>query len=150
MPIEIGWLVEGRVSYYNYVGNITVEEIQEASRIGIMLLEQSTGSLMHTIQDNRKMDRFPREFPVLIKSVRESLQHPKMGWMLSVGIQEDIIRFVATLVSKVTRTRHRVFTTYEEAIAFLNSADSELPDLAAYATPSGDRILYRVSATANS
>jgi hypothetical protein len=144
MPVKIGWLVENRISYFRYEGDVTVEEVAEASRIGILLLEQSDHELIHSLQDSRFQKSFPSNINVLAKTVREALAHPQMGWLISVGIDNDLIRFVATLVSKLTRTRHRVIADYDEALAFLNKADSSLPDLTNIVPPAEDAYLYNV------
>lgn len=144
MPVEIGWLVEGRVSYFRYMGDIHIDEVMEASQIGLTLIEQTDAALLHTIQDNHAMTSFPKRVAPLVKSVRDSLSHPRMGWMLSVGLENELTRFVATFVSNITRTRHRIVADLPAAKTFLNQIDPALPDLTPFAPPTCENILYRI------
>jgi hypothetical protein len=149
MPIHIGWLIENRVSYFRYKGDITVEELEQASQIGLDLIEQCDAPLLHTIQDNTAMTSFPNNAAVLLKTVRSSLMHPRMGWMISVSIQNKLTRQLSGLVSQITRTRHRIVETTTEAIEFLNYVDSTLPDLSSVEAPANDAMLYHISSSTN-
>lgn len=144
MPVKIGWLVENRISYFRYEGDVHIREVAEASRIGILLIEQSDHQLIHSIQDSRYQKSFPNNVNALAQTVQEALRHPRMGWLLSVGIDNDLVRFVATLVSQLTRTRHRIIEDYDEALAFLKRIDASLPDISAATPPAEDAYLYRV------
>lgn len=144
MPVKIGWLLENRISYFRYEGDVHIREVEEAARIGIRLIEMSDEPLIHSIQDNRFQKSFPSNVKVLLSTVNEAMRHPRMGWLLSVGIDSDLIRFVATFVNKLTRTRHRVIADYDEALAFLSSVVTTLPDLSQITPPDDDAYLYTV------
>ncbi|MEO1289127.1 MAG: hypothetical protein AAFV93_15290 [Chloroflexota bacterium] len=144
MPIDIGWLVEKRVSYFDYHGDITAEELQLATRIGLELLEQVDAPLLHTVQNSDDIDSFPMQIGSVNKIVRESLSHPKMGWIISVGIQSDIIRFVAGLVTKMMKTRSRIVEDIDEAKTFLNYVDTSLIDLKTVSLPTKEQMLYHI------
>lgn len=130
MPIKIYWLLENRVSYFKYIGDITLEELAEASEMGIRMLEESTNTLLvHTIQDGEAMGSFPRNLAQVNEITKQSHAHERMGWMVSSNTLDPITRFVAETVGKLSKTRQRFTDTVEEALTFLNYVDSTLPEL---------------------
>lgn len=144
MPVEIGWMIPNRISYFRYVGDVTIEELTEASEIGLRLLRGASAPLVHTIQDSREMTSFPNKLGSVMKSVRESLTEPHMGWLLSVGIENDLVRFIATMVAKMTKLRHRIFVEMDDAYAFLQHVDTTLPQLSDIQLTQDVEILYRI------
>lgn len=144
MPVKVGWLVENRISYFKYTGDVTIEEVTEAAAIGLEFLYQSDAPLIHSIQDNSEQTSFPKEVGQLMKSVRTALSDPKMGWMMTVGLEGDVIRFVVTLVGRIARTRHRMFDTLEETVEFLQHVDTSLPDLSNIQQPEESAYLYHL------
>lgn len=129
MPVTLSWLLEDRVTVQNYVGNVTIEEIMHVANYGISILDNSSDHLSHSIILADQMTGFPKKVAPLIKVVHDTLSHPHMGWLMSVGIESDVIKFVSKMVVSATRARHRVVDTYEEAADFLMEADATLPDL---------------------
>lgn len=129
MPVTLCWLVEDRITIQNYIGNVTVEEINHVANYGISILDNSDEQLSHSIIMANQLTGFPRQVAPLIKVVHNTLAHPKMGWLMSVGIESDVIRFVSKIVVSATRARHRVVDTYEEAAGLLMQADATLPNL---------------------
>ncbi|MEO0560923.1 MAG: hypothetical protein AAF125_02345 [Chloroflexota bacterium] len=130
MPVKIYWLVEHKVSYFKYIGDVTLEELQEAAEIGIQMLDESTDTpLVHTLQDGQAMTQFPSNLGQVAKLSRAAHTHPQMGWSISVGILEPITKFISATVSQIMRSRQRFTDTLPEALTFLNHVDATLPDL---------------------
>lgn len=144
MTIYIGWLVERQVSYFYYQGDITVEELHEAVLIAHEFLEQCERPLLHTIQNTEELGAFPNNLGILVREVKASLSHPKMGWMLSVGIKNPLTRTLASLVSSIAKTRHRIYDSDEEALAFLAYVDVTLEHLKDMQPPKPESLLYYV------
>lgn len=135
MPIEVYWYLDKRVSYFKYSGVITVEDLQQSAEIGRQLLDSSDAPLVHSIQDSGAITEFPRNLYNVHKITNESLTHPRMGWLISTGINDQITRFVAEMLSKVTKHRQRFVITVDEALTFLNEVDASLPDLKSLPRP---------------
>jgi len=144
MPIKIGWLVENRISYYGYYGDVSVEELQQGQPIGQKMLSECEAPLLHTIQDNTHMTSFPSNAAFLVKITRALLSHPRMGWMVTVGIENQFIQKLAAFVAQISRTRYRTFNTLDEAIAFLAYVDETLPDMTGIEAPTDDEMLYHL------
>lgn len=144
MPIAIGWLIKGRVSYYHYTGDVSAEELQHAADIGIEFLEQCEAPVLHTVQNTENMTSFPTHLMTLIRTVRASLTHPKMGWMLSVGIYNPFTKYLSSAVSSFVKTHHRIFDTNDEAIRFLVNIDRSFGKLTVDDIPDPDTLLYYI------
>jgi hypothetical protein len=147
MPIKLGWLVEHRITYQQYIGDVTLEEISQVSELGLHMLEETDVPLLHTVLDSTHLSSFPHKVGPLMKIVNSTLSHPKMGWMVSYGGDgdNDILRFVANVVISATRTRHRVMNDYDEAVAYLMEMDSTLPDLRSIKPAQDAIILYSIA-----
>lgn len=129
MPIEIYWLVENKATYFKYIGDVTLDEIEIASDIGLSMLESATDTLLvHTIQDGEQITSFPANLREINRVGEKARTHPKMGWMVSVSVVDPRIQFIVTMVAKLTRARQRSADSVSEAINFLRSVDTTLAE----------------------
>ena len=58
----------------------------------------------------------------------------RLGWVIIFGSDDRIVKFIASAIASMFKTRFRFFYTQGEAFAFLNSVDENLPDLSKYQT----------------
>jgi hypothetical protein len=130
MPIDFYWLLEDKVSYLVFSGDVTLDELHEGNAVGIAMMESAPDTLLiHSIHDAHNVTSFPNSLKAVMDTARTSREHPQMGWSVSVGLANPITRFVVTMVEKLTQSRQRYIDTLDEALTFLNDVDPSLPDL---------------------
>lgn len=128
MPFKVAWYVENRVILTRYTGVITVEDIHLQMSQTKELIHQGT-PLIHSIIDLSQIEKWPplnvvNEF----RSTDISDLRTKMGWSIIVA-NNVILKFGTALFTPIFKLRQRVFSTVDEALAFLQQEDSTLPPL---------------------
>ena len=129
MPYQLSWLVEGRVIQVMFSGETTVLELQEFVRAIKGYLDQ--GEKVHIISDVSLVEKFPMNLGLLNMLTSDMIRHPHLDWGVTVT-PNSLTRHVAAMVMEIGRIRFRVFATRREGLAFLNKADTTLPDLLAF------------------
>lgn len=128
MPFKVAWYVENRVILTRYTGVITVDDIHLQMNQTKELIHQGT-PLIHSIIDLSQIEKWPplnvvNEF----RSTDISELRTKMGWSIIVA-NNVILKFGTALFTPIFKLRQRVFSTLDEALAFLQQEDSTLPPL---------------------
>lgn len=128
MPFKVAWYVENRVILTRYTGVITVDDIHLQMNQTKELIHQGT-PLIHSIIDLSQIEKWPplnvvNEF----RSTDISELRTKMGWSIIVA-NNVILKFGTALFTPIFKLRQRVFSTLDEALAFLQQEDSTLPTL---------------------
>ncbi len=128
MPYQTGWYVENRVILTRYTGIIRVEDIQGQIEETRVMIEQGT-PLIHSIIDLSQIEKWPalnvvNEFRSTdIEQVRE-----RIGWSVIVA-NNIVLKFGSALFAPIFNLRQRIFSTLDEALAFLSENDASLPSL---------------------
>jgi len=133
VPFRIDWLVEQHLVYINVHGTTTVEDLRAYDEYALRVLDESPHPLVHTIYDYSQEQIVP---PLQETVKMKAGKHPNVGWVIFVNMQDimtrfiDIMtRFILSTASQVFRLRFRSFKTLEEALEFIQSVDSTLPNL---------------------
>ena len=127
MPYKTEWYVEKRIILTSYTGIINVEDIRGQIDETHALIEQGT-PLIHSIIDLSQIEKWPplnvvNEFRAMnIESVRE-----RIGWSIIVA-NNVVLKFGSALFAPIFNLRQRIFSTLEEALAFLQENDPTLPN----------------------
>jgi hypothetical protein len=125
MTYEISWLVENQVIHLELEGDISLETVAAMSQSVIEYIETSEASVIQLLVDDRNVQTAPKDIHALL-SVSKVFRHPRLGWFIVYGNDNKLFQFLTMLMSRLTRIRHRRFTTQAEAVAFLQSVDSML------------------------
>lgn len=130
MPVQTEWLVDKQIIHINAIGDISVEDIKVLSEKIIASINISDRPLVHVIISEENMDSMPKSIQAM-SEVTKFFRHERLGWFLIYGNTERdrIAIFVATVVTGMTKIRHRRFTTFEESLEFLISVDTTLPSV---------------------
>lgn len=127
MPLKLQWLVEDQVFLRVAEGEVTVDEYYEHdARLINNYLEPSPATRVHGIFDLTGLDQMP-ELKVLRQA--KAIKHSKTGWVVLVGVDNPVIKLVASVMGQMYQARFRFYNTIEEALDFLQSMDDTLPDL---------------------
>jgi hypothetical protein len=107
-------------------GEVTDQDLFDLDPTIIEYLNSCTAPLVHTIIDHRKGINSPSAKGL---TRLHWPKHPKVGWMIMIGMNNPIQRFVVAVATSFFKTRMRMFNTIDEGLAFLNYVDSTLPAL---------------------
>lgn len=123
------WLIENKVVYVKFVGEISVEEIGEAFAKSNALVLESEKPPVHFLHNWSEVTNFPKklsEMRRLTKAVKGDLR--RIGWVVAFGTENRLIRFLGDVFFQLFRIRFRMFRTEKEAISFLRRMDITLEE----------------------
>ena len=122
------WLIENHVFYNEYNKDVKAEELKEIASANLAYLDKSNAPVVHILINLENMGRLPLSIYQVKEASLATLHHPKMGWMVVYGNNESFVSFLTNMVVSLTKTRYKRFDGYEEAMKFLKSVDSTIPD----------------------
>ena len=125
MSFQVEWLVKQQIILARDSGEITVDLLaMQDVQIIELLAESRQNNLTHVIVDLRAVTKFPTNIGE-INQYANTRKQANLGWILVVN-DNRLIRFVANVVTQLTKTRFRNFDSMEEAIDFLKTQDSTI------------------------
>src|SRR4051794_9120350 len=104
----MSWLLESRVIFSYYSGEITVEDLENFNITVRQYLDQGTAPLVHIISDATNIGKFPLSLGVLNKIMFQERPHPKMGWIIVVTSNRSL-SFISGMLAQLGRARFRTF-----------------------------------------
>lgn len=128
MPSQISWLLDRRVIFVKFTGEVTVEDLQSFNTSMHEYLDLGQPPLVHIISDSSETNKFPINLGALNKVFFQQRPNPKMGWIVVITANR-MLSFVSSMLAQLGKSRFRTFNTMQEAIAFLNDIDVTLPTL---------------------
>jgi hypothetical protein len=132
MPWRIVHLVENHLALTPLWGKFTLDELHQYDAVAIASLKFVDLPLIHTIYDCTALESLP---PLLEMSRLQAARHPKIGWVIFVGVQNDMLRFMFSMTTQLFRQRLRFMESHAEALRFIAEVDTTLPDLCAFDIP---------------
>ena len=125
MPYTIGWYIEGEVIYVQYSGVASVEEMRNVMMETNVYLAQGNRPLVHILVDATHVTK-ASTLVEIAQAMKGFKPDPHMGWVITVGEQDKLVKFVNSIARQIWRARQRSFDTMDEAIDFLREVDDEL------------------------
>ena len=126
MPAQLSWYLENRVLLMTNHGEVTDQDLFDLDQTIIDYMNSCTAPLIHTIIDHRKGINSPSAKGL---TRLHWPKHPKVGWMIMIGMKNPLQRFVVAVATSFFKTRVRLFNSIDEGLIFLNDVDSTLPPL---------------------
>ena len=126
MPSQVSWLLENRVMLTYNQGVVSDQDMFNIDQPVLDYMNQCTAPLVHMIVDHRNGIGSPSTKAL---AQLQWPKHPKVGWMIMVGMANPFQKFVVAVASNFFKTRMRMFDRMDEALDFLNEIDSTLPML---------------------
>ena len=123
------WLIENKVVYVKFWGDISVEEIGVAFAKSNDLALASATPPVHYLHNWGEVTSFPRklhELRRLTKNVKGDSR--RIGWVVVFGTENMLMRFIADVFFQMFRVRFRMFLKSEDAIDFIKRIDTTVPD----------------------
>ena len=125
MPYTMGWYIKNEVLFAQCGVSLSVEEAHNLLMDVNANTAQSNHPAVHAIFDLSKIEK-PLGLLETAQALRGATAHPRVGWMVTVGEQDKLVKFSSTVARQLLRARQRSFLTIEEAIAFLKDIDSTI------------------------
>ena len=130
MPVNISWLLEGRIVDVKYSGDVTIEDKRQGAELEFDFLEQGTAPLVHVLLNIADQTSSPTDIKAIQGALDKALKHPKKGWTLAYGKEEfRMENFVNSVVTQSFSVRYRTFSTLQETLEFLVYVDPSLRDV---------------------
>ena len=133
MPVENSWFIEGRVVLTRLVGDVTVEELETASKQGTALNEAGVAPI-YGLVDMTELAHFPSRLNDFTKLIQQG-KSDKLGWIIVYGIPNRMANFLATLFAQLIRTNFKVVNTQQEALEMIERLEGKMPDPVPIANP---------------
>ncbi len=122
MSVDVRWGVENQVIQCTMWGDVTIEELREAIRQGVIMFDESPYAAIHDVIIANKLRSYP-SLPQLLE-LREFFRHPKFGWAILIS-DDKIVSFFTTVIAAVNN-HFRSFPKLEQGLAFLEDRDVRL------------------------
>jgi len=131
MSITVEWFIEHRIIKIVMNGDFTTVDLNHASNECVRLMNciptnENASPTVHFILDNTHIGDTKSAVLGMYKSSAPLLKDKRMGWMIVYGKNNPMTQYAGTIISQIARSRFRIFSTYDEAIAFLKSNDESL------------------------
>jgi hypothetical protein len=121
---QVEWIVENRVVLMRWIGNQTMQTVEEGVNRLQAFLDKGTPPV-HVISDSRYLGRFPASLDALKKVMK---QHKNSGQTVSIG-GNAATRFVSMMTTRLSGgVRLEFRDTFEDALVFLRRMDTTLPN----------------------
>lgn len=120
------WIEDGVVAYIEFIGDfdeLGIIEVNEHLRDNYL---DKGSAPVHAIIDASGMTGYPRSLKVLQQSTAISVKHPNIGWVILIGFDNPLIKFLSTAVSQVLGVKFKQVETFEQAKEVLKRVDFRL------------------------
>lgn len=130
MSVDINWLLEGKIIHVIIEDDIDIKDVAQLSESILVYFEQSNAPLIHILVNKKETGIFPKSLSSISEGVK-FLRHEQLGWFIIYGNMkhEKIAVFFSTVVTGITKVRHRRFENITESLEFLIMVDSTLPNI---------------------
>jgi hypothetical protein len=125
MKIEYVWILENQIIFANLTGKIELSELADAMKYLLDLLNSGKIERLHLVYNMQGLEPAGRVGEV-VNITRDLLKHPRLGWIVNYGLDNQVTEFVYRLVIKITNSRVEFVENHESALNFLKTVDKTI------------------------
>ena len=129
MPISISWIIEDKLLMVKMIGEVTMEELNDLTQNSLDILSQSAGEVHHQIIDLSETTKLPSHIKEIGDLTRPVNEHEAMGWVIMFGIKNQLLKFIATMATQLSRGKVKVVDSYDDALDTLKRVDAQLTNI---------------------
>ncbi|MBL8145583.1 MAG: hypothetical protein JNL34_04285 [Anaerolineae bacterium] len=107
MPVDVRWLIADRVVIHEFSGQVALADTTRASVEGPMLSLAGTPPI-HMIVNLLAVTQFPHSIQQLQIAIRQNPHLDRLGLIVIVINQNPMLRFLATILTRVTFSNLRI------------------------------------------
>lgn len=126
MQLNTDWLVKNKIIHLSIQGDPITDDLKLVSSTINDFINKSDALFVHILIDQSKLGSMPISLNILTKAL-EFFKHPRLGWFIIYGNDDQIKKFISSMLTSITKARHRRFGTLEESLQFLVLMDTTLP-----------------------
>jgi hypothetical protein len=125
VAVSVKWEIEHRLIYVDFAGDVTVEEVAQASDTVTQYIWDGQAPV-HVVANLIRVERYPREFRKLADAIPHHAE-PNLGKTVLVGTNDPLLQLIISVIRQVVRIDLRMVSTVEAALDYLREADTTLP-----------------------
>lgn len=125
MPCHVDWYLEGRIIHQHYVGVVVPDEITQLQAENRVLLKAGEPPI-HLLVDLLDVKRFPLSVSQIGNAFEVDLEYGKLIGTVVIITKNPVTRFLATVLTQVSRLQFEVVEDLTTAIEYLNGHDPTL------------------------
>jgi hypothetical protein len=122
MAVETRWLLEKRILYQRFSGELTVDDFRQSIEEAGAFIAQGV-PLVHAIADLLQVRKWPSLFEM--NRIARRSPYPGIGWTVVV-VSNPALRFVASILIQFTMANYKMAASVDEALRFLAERDNTL------------------------
>lgn len=122
MAYTIQWYIKKEVLFIKNTGEVLVDDLIGQLNETATYVDQSDRVLVHVVTDVSEVTK-PLPMRDVAKVISNVKQHPRSGWVITVGETDIMLKFVSSVVRQLFKLRQQSFATVPEALAFLMERD---------------------------
>ncbi len=123
MPYRLNWYIEGQITYARFIGHSNAQELRACLEEQDLYLEQGQRPLVHTIIDLSHLEE-SIGLVNMAQAIKGRKPDPRVGWVITIGEQNKVVHFTASVVRQILQMRQRSYSTLLEALDFLREIDN--------------------------
>ena len=124
MSFDVSWLIESRILFTVYEGDMSVEEFIKANQTKFSFVESSSSIHIHLVADMSNLVSVQPSVSELASTVKV-LGHERVDWVIGIGMSQ-MNRIMLKMLGYVFRKQTYVATSKADALRFLQSVDKTL------------------------
>jgi hypothetical protein len=122
VPANVNWLLSGRVIYSNYSGDVSLDDIEMASKQKMKMCRKYPDSEdFHLVVDTRDIAAYPRNISAIHAGIR-SFSNARLGWIIIIT-KDFYLKHLGAIFARLMNTRIHSCKTLKEAYRFLQQHD---------------------------
>lgn len=121
MAVQISWLLENRVLLVEFEHYMLPPSLTEIDRQIERFVSASSENAVHVVIKDHAWTPVIRDFDEFAV-----FENPKIGWTVIYGVQNTLLRYIASAVSNMLGLRIRHVDSREEALKTLAELDTAL------------------------
>jgi hypothetical protein len=123
MAYKLFWHSKPNVLYLEMSGEFDKDAMYKSSHeIRDDFLENSA-VLVHILVDTQAVKSYTKDLRVIREATQIYSNHPKLGWMILIGIENPITKFLANATLQIIKKQFKMAKSLEEAMAVLKEVD---------------------------
>lgn len=129
MAYEVSWHLQDRVVFAKISGDFSLDDLHDSSSAISNDFLEVGAEPVHLICDVSGITRFPTQIMAIKQNTDLYLKHRKMGWLVMIGFNNPLAKFLANTISQTGRINFQQANSLEEAYTLLRRVDLTLRDL---------------------
>ncbi len=121
------WLEENEIVFIEMIGDFDNDAIIEMNTHVRDKYLAPASHKIHCVMDATGLSSYPNNLKVLHKATEVSVRHPNMGWVILVGFDNPILRFIGGAIGQILNVNFRQVKSLEEARKTLEHITGKSP-----------------------